>query len=117
MTESEIQNRIRLDLSAYGIPFRTNSGEFWQGNRIYSREFGQEVLINLRRVAGLPKGFSDLLFVGEGKIAFIECKTPGGRIREEQRRFLERMAALHHGAGIARSVEDALLIIDGGVLL
>ncbi len=115
MTESALQNQIRLALSEYGIAFRTNSGEFYQGKRIYDPRFGQDVLVNLRRVAGLPKGFPDLLFVGEGTVAFLECKTPHGRVRPEQEKFIEQMRRLHHRAGIARSVQDAIQIVTGGM--
>ena len=117
MQESDIQNQIRIALSKYGLPFRTNSGEFYQGEQIYSNQFKQDVLINLRRVSGLPKGFSDLLFIGDGNIAFIECKSHTGRVSTEQIKFIEQMRMLHHNAGIARSAEDAIEIINGGTLL
>jgi len=117
MQESDIQNQIRIALSKYGLPFRTNSGEFYQGERIYSVQFKQDVLINLRRVSGLPKGFTDLLYIGKDNIAFIECKTHTGRVRPEQTKFMEQMRKLHHHAGIARSAEDAIEIINGGLLL
>jgi hypothetical protein len=111
LREHAIQNDIRLALSKEGIVFRTNSGEFWQGKLMYSREFKQEVLINLTKVMGLPKGFSDLLFVGDGFVAFIETKTPYGIATEDQENFLARMRSLGHRAGIARSVAEAIDII------
>lgn len=114
MRESDIQNQIRCALSKYGIVFRTNAGEFWQGQRVYSKEFKQPILIKLRRVQGLPAGFSDLIFIGNNRIAFIETKRPGEEPRPEQIKFLERMRSLGHAAGVARSVEDALNIISGG---
>lgn len=117
MQESDIQNQIRIELSKHGLPFRTNSGEFYQGTRVFSKEFQQDILINLRRISGLPKGFSDLLFVGKDKVAFIECKKPDGVIRPDQIRFLKQMQQLNHNVGIARSVNDALQIINGGILL
>lgn len=113
MRESAIQNNIRLALSEYGIVFRTNAGKFWQGKRVYSKEFNQYVLINLRPVTGLPEGFSDTLYIGNNDIAFIEVKTSTGKVREEQKRFLNTMRQYGHKAGIARSVEDAISIIHG----
>jgi len=112
LTEKDIQNQIRLALSRHGTVFRTNAGEFWQGEIRYSREFKQRVLVNLRKIEGLPKGFPDLLFLGPGQAAFIECKTKTGRLSEEQGRFaglLERYGLPH---GTARSPEDALKIIE-----
>jgi len=113
MTEHTLQNQIRVALSDYGICFRTNAGRFWQGKRVWSNEYNQYVLTDLKPVAGLPKGFSDTLFIGDnGKIAFIEIKTPKGRVRPEQEHFLDTMRGKGYKAGIARSVEDAIRIIN-----
>lgn len=114
MRESVIQNSIRIALSKYGVVFRTNSGEFWQGERVYSKEFNQMVLINLRKVDGLPKGFSDLLFIGNKCVAFIETKQPGKKPTKEQENFLARMIQLGHAAGVARSDDEAVSIVESG---
>lgn len=114
MLESKIQNQIRCELSKYGCVFRTNSGEFWQGTVAYSKEFHGPVLKNLRRVSGLPAGFSDLLFIAPGKIAFIETKNEIGRLRPEQRNFLGRMRSMGYIAGVARSIDEAVRLIDPG---
>ena len=111
MKEHKIQDEIRLELSKYGIVLRLNSGKFWQGLRVWSKEFNQYVLINMRPVIGCPKGTSDLLFIGENKVAFIECKDDKGRPSEEQLNFIEAVRGLGHRAGIARSPEDAVEII------
>lgn len=98
MRERSIQNAIRLALSHEGIVFRLNVGLFYT--------------VDGRPVAtGLPKGTSDLMFVGKGFVAFIETKAPNGRATEDQLNFLARMHALGHRAGIARSVDDAYAII------
>jgi hypothetical protein len=111
-SESTIQNEIRLGLSEYGIVLRLNSGKFWQGKRVWSNEFQQYVLIDLRPVQGCPEGTSDLLFLGENNnVAFVECKTRTGSAREKQKRFIEIMHQYGIKADIARSVEDALKII------
>lgn len=93
MTETDIQNEIRKALSPYGIVIRQNTGNF-------------ELKDGRRIVCGV-KGLSDLLFVGNGRVAFIEVKTPTGKPTAEQINFIERMKQLGHSAGIARSVEDA----------
>ena len=113
MRESVIQNQIRVELSKHNLlVFRTNAGEYWQGQQVFSKEYNQPVLINLRKVDGLPKGFSDLLCIGDHRTAFIETKSETGRIRPEQIKFLDRMKQLGHAAGIARSVEEAVRIIE-----
>ena len=113
-SESTIQNEIRLELSNYGIVLRLNSGKFWQGQRVWSNEFNQYVLVNLRPVQGCPEGTSDLLFLGEGNnVAFIECKDHKGKAREKQEKFIHIMHSLGIKADIARSPEEALKIING----
>ena len=112
-SEHHRQDEIRLELSKYGIVLRLNSGKFWQGKRVWSNEFQQYVLIDLRPVQGCPPGTSDLLFIGSGNVAFIECKDDKGTLRLEQERFLNLMQSYGHRAGVARSVDDALKIIGG----
>jgi hypothetical protein len=110
--ESNIQNSIRCALSKHGIVFRTNAGTFYQGKVVFSKEFGQRVLINLRHVDGLPAGFSDLVFFGPGAhTAFIETKNEVGRLRPEQKVFLERMQSMGFSAGVARSDAEAVGLI------
>lgn len=98
-TETDIQNKIRIALSKYGIVFRMNVGLFFTAD-------GRPIQ------SGLPPGTSDLLFIGHGKIAFIEVKTPKGRPTQQQLNFIQAMKNLGHIAGIARSVEDALRLIS-----
>ena len=98
MTETDIQNNIRQALSAHGVVFRMQSGMFYT-------ETGEKIRV------GIP-GMSDLLFIGNGFIAWIEVKTAKGRPSKEQLNFIERMKTLGHRAGIARSVEEALWLIE-----
>lgn len=108
-----MQNDIRAAISEAAVIFRTNAGDFWQGDIVYSKEFRQKVLINLRRVEGLPDGYSDLsgVRISDGKAVFIEVKTPKGRPSEQQKRFIKRMRECGAVAGICRSIEDALELI------
>lgn len=112
-SEHEIQKEIMLAVSPYCCIFRTNAGQFWQGKVVYSKEFKQNVLINLKRVDGLPKGYSDLSGVRklDGKAVFIEVKREDGTVSDEQARFLNAMRANHALAGVARNAEEALRII------
>lgn len=65
---------------------------------------------------GLPKGFSDLFgFRPDGRIFFIEVKNETGRVRPEQEKFMEVMASRGALVGVARSVEDALKIVNGNM--
>ena len=94
MTETDLQNQIRLALSPYGVVIRQNTGNFQ--------------LKDGRRIMCGVKGLSDLLFIGQNRVAFIEVKTETGKPSQEQLNFIRRMQELGHSAGIARSTEDAL---------
>lgn len=111
--EHRIQNEIRTAVSGKCVIFRTNAGDFWQGDIVYSREFKQNVLINLRRVEGLPDGYSDLsgVRVSDGKAVFIEVKTAKGRASDKQKKFIKRMRECGAVAGICRSADDAIKLI------
>lgn len=111
MREHTIQDLIRLELSKHGLVFRTNAGSAWGGKYVNVPHLGN-VILNPQKIELLPKGFSDLLFVGtDGRVAFVECKDDKGKLRPEQERFLNLMRSYGHRAGVARSVDDALKII------
>lgn len=99
-SEHKIQNDIRVRLTEHGcLVFRANVGKV---RMVDGRWFD----------TGLPKGFSDLFgFRPDGQIFFIEVKNKTGRVRPEQKKFLERMRQNGALAGVARSVEDAMDII------
>lgn len=100
MTEHDIQNDIRNKTADIAVLFRGNVGS---GVTYDGRHFD----------TGLPKGFSDLFGFrkSDGKAVFIEVKTQSGRIRPEQKNFIDKMRIYGALAGVARSVEDARKII------
>ncbi|MCM1525504.1 MAG: VRR-NUC domain-containing protein [Ruminococcus sp.] len=104
MTEEHvIQNRIRAALSPYAVIFRGNVGS---GTTYDGRHFD----------TGLPKGFSDLFGFrrSDGRAVFIEIKSPKGRVRPEQAKFIEQMKKYGAVAGVCRSPEEALTLIGEG---
>lgn len=111
--EHRIQGMIMAAVSHDCAIFRTNAGDFWQGTVVYSKEFGQNILINIRRVRGLPDGYPDLSGVrkSDGKAVFIEVKSLKGRTSEAQKHFIEKMAEYGAIAGICRSPEEAVKLI------
>ena len=115
MREHAIQDKIRVGLSAQteGIVLRLNSGSAWGGDKIIDTpEYGR-VLLNPRKIALCPEGTPDLLWIGpKGKVAWVEVKDQKGKAREAQERFINLMHRLGHKAGIARSVEDAIKIVE-----
>ena len=102
-SEHAIQNEIRMALGNHDcFVFRANVGKVkTQDGRWFN--------------TGLPPGFPDLFGFkkSNGKIFFIEVKNEKGRLREVQQRFaknvLKPSSVIY---GVARSVEDALAIID-----
>ena len=113
--EHRIQNEIRAGVKDC-VLFRTNAGDFWQGKIVYSKEFRQNVLIDIRKIEGLPEGYSDLsgVRVGDGKAVFIEVKTAKGRPTAKQRKFINKMREYGAIAGICRSAADANQLIKKG---
>jgi hypothetical protein len=101
LREHAIQNAIRIAISPYVVIFRVNVGKVKTADGRYFD-------------TGLPKGYSDLSGVrrSDGRAVFIEVKTPSGRVSPEQKNFIEQMKKCHALAGVARSVEDALKIIQ-----
>lgn len=67
---------------------------------------------------GLPNGFTDLFGWrwSDNQIFFIEVKAPKGRIRIDQLAFHQDLMHRHVIHGIARSVDDALKIVNQGLI-
>ena len=96
--ETKFQNEVRAALcKAYGgVCLRWNSGVF---------KTMDDAIVRV----GMP-GVSDLLYIGDGYIAWIELKVGKNRPTKEQVRFIEEMKKLGHRAGVAYTVSEALEI-------
>ncbi len=114
MGETELQQRIRLH---YG----TRSDL-----RLFRNNVGQCHAADGRVVRfGLCQGSSDLIgftsveitpeMVGQRVAVFtaVEVKTPRGRVKPEQQKFIDLVNAAGGRAGVARSVEDVEKILEG----
>jgi hypothetical protein len=110
-SEQQIQQHIRIACSTGATRlFRNNTGTLRD-------QHGRPVSF------GLCKGSADLIgyrsititpeMVGQQVAVFasIEVKTPTGRIRPEQRAWMETVQAAGGIAGVARSVEDAQVLL------
>ena len=97
MSESTLIYSVMQALGRFGAVFRTNAGSVR--------------LANGRTFHGLPKGFSDVLFIrADGRACFIETKVKPNKPTPEQIAFIEKMRGLGCLAGVAYSVGEALHI-------
>ena len=105
-SEHSIQKKIQLALSKHQCTvFRANVGKIrLSDGRFFS--------------TGLPSGFPDLVGFRwtDGKIFFIEVKNAKGRPRADQVVFHKMLQSHNIIHGIARSTNDALMIVDGGLV-
>lgn len=100
MSEHELQNMIRLELSKLGyVVFRANVGKFKLGD---GRWFD----------TGLPKGFSDLFAIKDGKVFFFEVKVGKNKPSAEQINFIEQMRKRGCLAEVVYSLEDVFSCIN-----
>lgn len=107
MKESQLQKNIKDAINAAGI------GRCWVATS------GTFMSLDCERyVRALPEGFPDLFGYRrrDGKMFFIEVKTPTGRVSDEQKRFFEDLRGPVLG-GVARSIDDAFEILGYGDLI
>lgn len=96
MSEHNLQNLIRIELSKLGFTvFRANVGKF---KLVDGRWFD----------VGLPKGFSDLFAIKDGKIYFFEIKFGKNKASKEQLNFIEQMKNKGCVAEIVYNLDDVL---------
>lgn len=100
MTEHNFQNKVRLELSKRGyLSFRTNVGKVkMQDGRWFD--------------TGLPKGFSDLMILKDGKAYFIELKIGKNKPSPAQINFINQMKKNGFNAGVAWTMEDVYKILE-----
>lgn len=95
--ESRLVYEIMQTLGKHGAVFRTNAGNIR--------------LPNGKSFRGMPKGFSDILFIGaDGVACFVECKVGKNKASPEQKTFIDKMTAHNCRAGVAYSVDEAVHI-------
>lgn len=102
MTEQKIQNEIILAINQ-------------RGHRLFRANAGKVITRDNRVIKLLPKGFPDTFGYrkSDGKFIAIEVKTESGRLRPEQKKFKTFAETQNILYGVARSVEDAIEIVEG----
>ena len=85
--------------------WRQNSGTFAERNRDGSMRYVR---------ANTARGMSDIMGVlRDGRTLAIEVKSRTGRMRPGQEEFLASIRAAGGVAGVCRSVEDAVALLEG----
>lgn len=122
MLEHEIQNQIRLKISAERLStiFRANVGEGYAGKDIRKNVDGSITIREPRRFqTGLPKGFPDLFglkpititpdMVGKkiAVFAFIEVKQPKKKPTKLQQNMIDFLLTSGAIGGVAHSDDEA----------
>ena len=119
MSETTIQREIMKAVSATGARiFRNNTAMGWVGHRNEVRDSASGLFVTIRNPrplhAGLCVGSSDLIgWTANGRFLAIEVKTATGRITEDQENFIAAVIRAGGVAGVVRSVEDALTLLEG----
>lgn len=106
-TEAEVLKAVMALVKRHPkveMAWRQNSGTFQEHNQDGSTRYIR---------ANTAKGMSDIAGVlKDGRSLFIEVKRPGGQLMPHQKEFLDRVKAAGAVAGVARSVEDALALLE-----
>lgn len=134
MSEKNIQQEVRMALSAHGIVnFRNNSGNGVAGSHMrriekagqYRLDVGDYVVKHGSRIQyGLCVGSSDLVgwrqiiitpeMVGQciGQFVAVEVKTPTGKATDDQKNFINQVRKAGGLAGIVRSGDDVISLLN-----
>jgi len=88
-----------VELGKHGQIFRCNAGQFYTKS-------GQPV-------SGLPRGFTDILFIrDDGKACFVEAKIKPNKPTPEQLAFIEKMQNHNCIAGVVHNVDEAVQLCE-----
>lgn len=114
MTEAAIQQQVRLALARAGaVAFRNNVGQYTDpktGRPIrYGLGVGSSDLIGWTPVVVTP----DMVGKTVALFTAVEVKTPTGRPTEAQLNFIAQVLKAGGLAGIARSPDEAVAILQG----
>lgn len=81
-----------------------------EGVRVWRNNVGVDTMRGIRY--GLGIGSPDLVGIAWGRFVGLEVKTVTGRVSKEQTMWLDMVRRFGGVAGVARSVEDALAIVE-----
>lgn len=89
-----LQQRLALPWVFFHIPNQRGTRRGWE----------QGIL----KAMGVRKGMPDLGLIGDGRIVFLECKSPRGVLSKDQRKAIADLKAAGAQTMVVRSVDEAL---------
>ena len=66
----------------------------------------------IKLLSSLMRGLPDRMFIGHGKVVFIEYKTQSGVLSPSQRAINRLFAQYGHTIHVARSVHDTIKVLE-----
>lgn len=115
MREADLMRAIMIAVSEHGCTvWRNNTGTAYQGRTIHKSD-GQVTLADSRPITfGLCVGSADIIGIrhSDGRFIAIEVKTGKGRATPEQQRFIEHVRKAGGLAGIARTIDEAIRLVQ-----
>lgn len=66
----------------------------------------------IKLLSSLMRGLPDRMFIGHGKVVFIEYKTQSGVLSPSQRAISRLFAQYGHTIHVARSVHDTIKVLE-----
>lgn len=106
-TEAQILRAVMQLLAHHprvAAVWRQNSGTFVAANRDGSSRYIR---------ANTQRGMSDIAgTLRDGRGLFLEVKSRRGKVQPHQQAFIDRMKSAGAVAGVVRSVEDAVALLD-----
>lgn len=85
----------------------------WQKDCFFWIQQAGKIPGRINRSKYLHNGISDILGIWKTKMLCIEVKAPGGKLSDQQKVFLERMASLGAIAFVAYSLDDVVRTLKG----
>lgn len=112
--EGRLMRQIQCALSSAGHRLvRVNAGRGWVGPTTRHND-GSVTIKHAQPFVGVPEGVSDLIgCASDGVFLALEIKTEIGRPSDAQTAYINMVKSLGGRAGVARSVDDALVIASG----
>jgi len=114
MREQDLMLTIMVALTEAGCTvWRNNTGKAYQGHII--KRAGTQVTIGDARLVsfGLCVGSADIIGISPGgRFLAVEVKAPKGVTSFEQQRFIDHVNKTGGIAGVARSVDEAVSLVQ-----